>query len=189
MIDKIIKAINANLNQYLRLKLAVNQREEKVVTNNLVNQDGSTPADNANKIVCSLVNFEQEKVLSGGSFTTSGNSAKNAPINLYLYLMYTSAYQDEQKNYLEGIRMLSYVIGFFQGKQVFTPQNTPDLPSGVQKITFNIFSTDMGNLSNMWGTIGAKYMPSMLYQVRLITIFEDLMLNEVSDVKGFDTKM
>jgi len=186
MIDKIITAINNDLNRYLRLKLNLAQKEEQVILNNLVNQDGSVPPSNVNKIVCSLVNFEEEKIRSGGTFTTSGNVRQNPPINLHLYLMYSSTYQEEQQNYLEGLRLLSLVISFFQRKQVFTTHNTPDLPGESQKITFNMFSADTSNLSNLWGTIGAKYMPSVVYQVRLISIFDDQIFDEVRDIKGVD---
>ena len=178
MIDKVVKAIIENINDYIKLKFKV--EEPKVIFSNLVNQDGSVPPANNNKIICSLINIEQEQIRSAGAFMTSGKSFKNPPINIDLYLMFSSSYVEE--NYEEGLRFLSLAINFFQGKSVFTPQNTPKLPETVQKITFKMYSLDMSNLSHLWGAIGAKYMPSVIYQLRTIAFFENIMLDEVSNV-------
>lgn len=187
MTDKVLKSIIDALNRHLKVRWSVGQREDKVVLTCLVNQDGSVPPDNANKIICSIVNFEQEKVHSYGSFTTAGNGLKNPPVNLDLYLMFSSAYQGESKNYTEGLRLLSHVIGFFQARQVFNSRNTPGFPPAVQKLTFNMFNVDLGNLSNLWGALGAKYMPSVIYQVRMVTIFEDMLSDEIGDIRGINT--
>ena len=174
MIDQVVKSIITTLNDDIKIRF--NVVEPIVVLSNLVEQDGSVSPDNNNKIICSLVNIEQERFSSKGAFVTSGDSLKNPPINLDLYLMFSSCFSAE--NYTEGLRFLSVVIGFFQGRSIFTPQNTPELPVSAKKITFNIFNMDMGNLSHLWGALGAKYMPSIIYQVRMINIFEDRLLDE-----------
>ncbi len=183
MVDSIVRAIATELNDFIKLKYEVN--EPKVEVSNLVNQDGSVPPENSNKIICSLINIEQERVLSGGAFTTSGTSRKNPPINLDLFLMFSSSYTGE--NYLEGLKFLSLVVGFFQGKMVFTPQNTPLLPKTVHKITFDMFNVDLSNLSHLWGAIGAKYVPSIIYKVRMVSFFEGRILDQADAVGGLIT--
>lgn len=178
MIDQVTKALVSELNTFIKLKYEL--IEPKIVISNLVNQDGSIPPENNNRVICSLINIEQERVLSGGAFSTSGNSRKNPPINLDLFVMFSSNYSGE--NYPEGLKFLSLVVSFFQGKMVFTPQNTPMLPNNIQKITLDLFNVDLGNLSHLWGAIGAKYLPSVIYKVRMITFFEDRIIDETSSV-------
>lgn len=184
MIDQVVKAVTDNLNEYINVKFSLTDSDNKVIVSNLINQNGAVSANTTNKIICSLINIEQERIRSSGTFKTSGNSMKNAPVNLDLYLMFSSNYVDE--NYMEGLKFLSVIVNFFQGKSIFTPQNTPDLPSRNPKITFSLFNVDLGNLSHLWGALGAKYMPSVIYQVRMISFFDDRMLNEIGTIKTID---
>jgi len=185
MIHQTVKAIIDNVNDFIKLKFRV--EEPKVIFSNLVNQDGSVPSTNNNKIICSLINIEQEQLRSAGAFMTSGKGAKNPPIDLKLNLMFSSSYTED--NYAEGLRFLALVIGFFQGKTVFTPANTPRLPSYLKKITITMYSLEMSNLSNLWGAIGAKYMPSTIYQLKAISFFENMMLDEVSEIGTIDSSI
>jgi len=180
MIKNVIKSVVDQINEYVQVRFP--EPEPKVVISNLVGQDGSMPTGISNKVICSLINIEQERHLSGGRHLTAGRSVKNPPVNLDLYLMFSSNFTES--NYLEGLRFLSLIARFFQGKFVFTPRDTPGLAASNQKITFNMFNVDLGNASNLWGAIGAKYMPSVIYKVRMITINEDRLLDELTPLGG-----
>jgi len=62
------------------------------------------------------------------------------------------------------------VIAFFQTRTVFTPSNTPDLPPGIEQLTVEIENLTTTELSNLWGILGGRYLPSILYRFRMITI-------------------
>lgn len=183
MIKNVVSSIVSQLNEYIKIRFP--EPEAKVIISNLVGQDGSIPIGTTNKVICSLVNIEQERHLSGGRHLTMGKSVKNPPINLDLYIMFSANFTDT--NYLEGLRFLSLVTRFFQGKSLFSPRDTPGLSASHQKITFNMFNLDIGNLSNLWGAIGAKYMPSVVYKVRMITISEDRLLDELTPLGGLNS--
>ena len=52
-----------------------------------------------------------------------------------------------------------------------------------------MYSLEMSNLSNLWGAIGAKYMPSTIYQLKAISFFENMMLDEVSEIGTIDSSI
>ncbi len=80
--------------------------------------------------------------------------------------------------------MLSSVIGVFQANTYFTQQKNPDMPRPLEKLTFEIFNLPINELSHIWSGIGAKYVPSIIYKVRTITIKEDLISKEVPGLAG-----
>ena len=80
--------------------------------------------------------------------------------------------------------MLSTVIGVFQANTYFTQQKNPTMPSPLEKLTFEIFNLPINELSHIWSGIGAKYVPSIVYKVRMISIREDLITKEVPGLSG-----
>lgn len=176
MINLVVKAITEELNEFIKIRYLI--PEPKVIISNLINEDGSVPVGSDNKIICSLINIEQDRILSEGEFMTSEGSKKSLPVNIDLYLMFSANYTAE--NYIEGLRFLSVVMNFFHDKMVFTQGNTVGLPADVQKVTFNKFNIDLGNMSHLWAALGAKYKPSVIYKVQMVTIFQDRLLAEMS---------
>ncbi len=180
MIHNVISSINRDINVFLKSRFGL--IEDKLLVSQLLNQDGSIAFTGENKVICSLINVEQEKVhLNMGG---SASPKMNPPVNLNLYLLY-SAYFTSQ-NYDEAFKFLTAIIAFFQRKKVFTPHNTPALSEKIDKISFEIVSLDFSELSNLWATLGAKYMPSIIYKVRMLSIDENVIVEDVPIITGVD---
>lgn len=178
MIDRTLAAIIKNLND--DLKSILNTENAPVILTNLVEQSGSTPVGTENKIVCTVVSLVQEKLYSEHP-TFNRSVDQNPAINLNLYLLFSANYNSQ--NYTDGLRILSAVIGFFQNKKLFVPANTPNLPQQVEKLTLEIHNLELNELSHFWGAIGAKYMPSVIYKMRMISITQNRIKQIVPDVK------
>ena len=92
----------------------------------LINLDGSVTNNIENKVVISVINLEHEKTVKhmGGYIADDqGKFGKvNPPIYLNLYLLISANYNSE--NYLEALKMLSTVIGFFSVLINFYTRNT-----------------------------------------------------------------
>jgi len=56
-------------------------------------------------------------------------------------------------------------------------RNTPRLDPGVEKLTFEMESLSSEKLNNVWSTLGAKYMPSVVYKIRMLT-FDSSVIRE-----------
>lgn len=167
MIDSAINYIATELNQYLMRAFGLN--EDVVVVSNILEQDGTVATHVNNKIVVSLVNiekdsipFRQQKVSSVGATSTV---ATNPPIYFNIYLMFASYFGGN--NYQEGLKFLSNTISYFQGQDVFDQQNSPGLDSNIEKLILDVQNLDMNDLSNLWSILSGKYLPSVLYKVRM----------------------
>ncbi|EPB65583.1 hypothetical protein ANCCEY_15351, partial [Ancylostoma ceylanicum] len=51
-----------------------------------------------------------------------------------------------------------------QGKNVFTPDNSPGMDPVLQKLIVDIYSYSFEQQYNFWSILGAKYLPSVLYK-------------------------
>lgn len=131
--------------------------------------DTENPEENADKIIISLVNVDREDVLRNGRTYSevNGITTKHNPIiYLNLFLLFSANFN----SYPNGLTYLSSVITFFQGKNIFDQQNTVGLPNMVEKLIFDMHSINLEYLNHLWGVLGGKYYPSVLYKVRLVPI-------------------
>ncbi len=185
MIDKALNLLLKNINSYLgSIFLLGTSEADKVVLTNISKDNGSIaiPADS---LGLTLVNIEEERVVKSqiASKVTNGNSSHvNPEIKLNLYIMICTNFND----YKSGLAYLSGVIRYFQGRNVFTPENSPGLDPLIKKLIVELYSLNFEQQNHLWGAIGAKYLPSVLYKVRLITIKEDLAVDEFPVIEGFD---
>jgi hypothetical protein len=60
-----------------------------------------------------------------------------------------------------------------QGKPVYTPENTPGMNPALGTLAFKMVSLDYAQQSYLWGSLGAKYVPSVLYSLRLLTVGQE----------------
>ena len=62
---------------------------------------------------------------------------------------------------------------FFQHKPYFDAENTPDLSPKIQKMIANMHSLTFEQQNYLWGLMGAKYLPSIVFKMRTISIDEE----------------
>ena len=99
---------------------------------------------------------------------------ENRPVNFYLYLLFSA----NLKEYDDSIKRLGEVIEFFQGQNVFTARNSPhqeklDQPVeelGGFKISLELFSLTFEQINHLWGSLGGKQVPFVLYRARLVSL-------------------
>lgn len=181
MIDSAINHISGQLNQFLKSKFDLT--EDIVVVSNLMEQDGTVASNITNKLVMFLVNIAKEAVpCQSASVVPRGASRtliKYPPVHLNLYLLFAGNFSSG--NYQESLKFISNTIAFFQGHPYFDHTNTPDLGSGIEKMTLEIENLDIKDLSTLWGVLSGKYLPSILYKVRMVTIDSEAVAGQ-SDV-------
>ena len=175
MIYQSLHCLADEINDFFRIKLQVT--EDKVLLSSIVNQDGSVAVQGENKIVLTLLNVEKEnaKTSSGYPATPRTSNGQASAININLLIMLSVYFSGN--NYPEGLKFLSLVISFLQRKPVFNQSNTPRLPPEIEKLSFDLETIGLERLSNIWTMIGAKYMPSVIYKLRMLT-FDDTTVTE-----------
>lgn len=180
MIYDALDAVCAQLNTYFKNRFS--QVEDRVLLSNLVDPDGSNGIKEDNKVVMTLVNVERESI--SGNRSSFGTSA-NKPVALSLYVLFSAWFVGP--NYPEALKFLGAIVSFFQANNVITASSAPELPEGIDKLSFEYVNLDFEGVSRVWGILGAKHMPSVMYKCRLVLIDEQNIKAEFADIRGAST--
>jgi Pvc16 N-terminal domain len=89
-------------------------------------------------------------------------------------------------NYAEALKLLSAVLGYFQGKPMFNAQSASTFPKGLERLTMEVVNLDVQGVNNLWGNLGVKYQPSVLYKARMFTVQEAWVVEQVPPISGID---
>lgn len=182
MIDIALNILRNQVENHLTLvNHSIVNDEGFIVLSNVANDEGKW-AIPSGKIGMSIINVEEERIIKDQVFehrNTNGVYERyNPEIRLNLYVLFCANFVNagnETSIYGEGLKQLSNVISFFQGKNVFTPDNTPDMDSKLKKLIVEIYSYSFEQQYNFWSILGAKYLPSVLYKVRLVSFQEKVL--------------
>ncbi len=173
MIKEALGFIEKELKNYLSLKL--NSGSEDVIrVGNIVkvlDGDGDT-STNATRALISVVNIEEDRFSkSPDNYRKVDDKIvyKNPKIFLNLYILITA----KQTDYSEALKVLSFIIQFFQHKFVFDTQNSPLLDPKIERLILDLHSLNFEQMNHLWGILGGKYMPSVLYKMRVVGIEEE----------------
>lgn len=170
MIDLALTAIAGQLNQALRGAFHVT--EDVVVLGNILEQDGQVATRVDNKIVVSLVNIERDTVSHAAARPAAAGPGRMpitpAPVFLTLSVMFAANFASG--NYAEALKFISGTIGFFQSRPLMDRHNTPELDPRIERLVLDIANLGIAELSNLWSVLSGKYVPSVLYRVRMVAI-------------------
>ncbi len=183
MIHNLLPIVGAELNRYFKSRFDI--EEDRLVLSNLINQDGSVAVEGANKVVCSLVNVHEEttlKATAGTSSFSGGFAASGADVHVNLTVIFSAFFSG--RNYAEALKFISGVIYFFQNKPVFTVSNTPGLTSNIEKACFDLTSLSYHDLNSVFAMMGAKYMPSVVYRIRMLNFSSDNIEDVIPSISG-----
>jgi hypothetical protein len=182
MIHSSLSFITHELNQYLKLRTGTPNVDRVYLTSVATESGGVVIPEKS--LGVSLINIEEERIFKeqrSSQVNNEGNvEYRNPEIKLNLYLLISANFQDTVENdstddYVEGLKQLSFVISFFQAKNVFTPDNSPamaDYDPNIQRLIVDLYSYSFEQLYNFWSVVGTKYLPSVLYKVKLLSFQE-----------------
>lgn len=177
MIYETLQIIKEQLDKYLEEE---NFGKIVVLDNIALWESNSEDASRiSGKVVLSLLKLEEESTLknSPGVRVVDGKTEyENPPVNLNLYLL-ISANCD---TYDKSLSSISKTIQFFQGKKTFTYANTVYKRDNATfenlddfKFTLSLYTPSFDELNNIWGTLGGRQLPSVIYRIQLIHISSD----------------
>ena len=188
MIDKTLDFIRTQLNAYLQAKLSLLPTEDAIILSNVSQLNETQPnssgegQDPQNAFI-SLINIEEDRISkSPENFVRAFDGSivyKNPKIFLNLYILFSA----NLSTYLESLKRVSFIIQFFQYQNVFTPLNSPSIPDGIDELILDMITLSYQDLNNLWGILGSRYLPSVMYKCRLITINEDFGMGDAGLIK------
>lgn len=174
MIFEVLQVISEELNNYFE--------GSPVSLENIATVDDETGDDqnSSSDIILTLLSLQEEfalKNVSNHYINSTDVSYKNPKVNLNLYILFSA----NNSSYPESLKSISKIVAFFQAKNVFTQDNTNydrDL-EGMEKLKnfkfiIDLFTPSFEELNFIWGTLGGKQYPSVIYKVSLIEIERDI---------------
>lgn len=198
MIGEALEFLTDEINAYLMQKnMPVSGTAPEIVLTNVAAEDGNW-AIPPKTLGLSLINIEEERVFKEQKSTFRNENGDiehyNPEIKLNLYILVSANFASGEAGgstnttgvYGEGLKQLSYVISFFQGKNVFLPDNSPNLPTILKKLVVELHSYSFEQQYNFWSVVGAKYLPSVLYKVRMLVYQEKRLLDQQQPVTSMD---
>ncbi|WP_303924296.1 DUF4255 domain-containing protein [Draconibacterium sediminis] len=149
-----------------------------VVLENLALLDsGSDKAKNLEgKVIISLLSVQEESTLK--NLPTShvvNNKAEyyNPAVNINLFFMVSA----NCEMYSNSLISITKTLEYFQGKKVFTAQNTAYNRSNVSmqelddfKFVVDLYTPGFEVWNQIWGTHGGRQLPSVIYKVQLLQV-------------------
>jgi hypothetical protein len=151
-----------------------------------------------NTLNLSVVNIKEEKTLKNlphqvRNDTTLRVTYENPPVFLNFQILLVATHT----NYTDALLMLSRAIRFFQFKNIFTqdtvapasitthqPINALDRLESF-KLIFDLYSPSMEEVNHLWGTLGGKQYPFVLYMLRML----DLKFQAIQSESGLITEV
>ena len=187
MVFQAMELIRRNLNTFLTGGATVTP--DPVILGNIAYATPDTvgtPPDESAQVYLSLVNVEEEQTLKNISSIRSSDirpfAYVNPPLVINLFLLFTANHKD----YNMAIQNLSQILLFFQGNKTFTIATTPVASTGVFatleenenriKVNVDLMSLTFEQVNHLWGSLGGKQMPFLLYKARQVEIDADRML-------------
>ena len=185
VIDRAVQLVAARLNQHLRLQLQSD--EDLVLVANVVGSDGTPSAAIEDKIALFVVNVEKDglpqprrsPLPAGGRIAQS-----HEPLHLNIYLMAAAGYGDG--NYAQALKLVSQTLRFFQAHPVFDRRTSPEMPAELERLVLDIENLATQELSHLWGVLGGRYLPSVLFRMRTVVIIPEGVAGEVEPARALD---
>lgn len=169
VIDAALSLTAKRLNGHLAGRFEA--AEDLVVLAPLTDPEGKPSDITRNRLALFVTNITEDPMPRRGHATGAsiiGRAAEAPPLHLDIYAMLAAAH--DPNIYGEGLKMLSAALMFFQTYPVMTPQNTPDMPRELQQLSFEISNLRPEEMGQMWGNLGGRYVPSVMFKIRTVTL-------------------
>lgn len=84
--------------------------------------------------------------------------------------------------YEEGLKFLSDTIYFFQARSLFNAQNSPRLDERIFQLSLEVMKLNYSETYNLWASLGAKYIPSIPFKMRMLTFQGDELTKKTTKI-------
>jgi hypothetical protein len=145
---------------------------EPVIVGSIFNEKGE-PLIGAGLVGLMIINIDEERIFKAQLQQQKRNGSDievaNPEIKLNLYVMMAANPGTNKDIYDAALKRLSEVITYFQGTTFFDKTDYPTLDP-IEYLTVELFSLSFELQNQLWASIGAKYMPSVVYKVRMVVM-------------------
>jgi len=172
MINEVLTILKNQLNGSEGLQDVL---DDIAVVDDIAKHDDDT-SGLENKVVITLLNVEEESTLKNRSRYNKVQISENPtqfdmkmespPAYLNLYVMIAA----HRATYVNALANISKVIEVFQTNNVLEYLDPDDERENDFKFRIELHTVPFEQLSYIWGLLGGKVMPSVLYKISVIKI-------------------
>lgn len=179
MIYLALKALVLQMNDYLRVSFGLTQ---DIVHLAPVHREQNS--ESANQVSVSIVGMERDN--AGGvrfekQMSDARHIAKAPKWQISLHVLFAVIFKDKQ--YGESIQVFTAVLSFLQ-------RNTMILvPDTNKKYAIEPVNLSYSDQSSLWGMLDTPYSPSVLCQLRMISVDDGEIIEISSAVTGQDAQL
>lgn len=186
MINKVLTVLKDHLNNSGEFEEIPG---EIVVVLDDISKHDSEASGIENKVVITLVNVEEESTLKNSSRyltpqTQDEIKMESTPAYLNLYAMVSA----NRSSYAKSLANISKVIEIFQTNSTLNYQDNSDDRTKDFSFRIELHSVPFEQLSYVWGLLGGKVMPSVLYKISVIKIVAENNTTSVKLIKDVNIK-
>ncbi|OZG73981.1 hypothetical protein BTA51_09380 [Hahella sp. CCB-MM4] len=184
MIDQAMLLVRNTLRQFIRLKLQIDQIEEKVVLTSVIDQNGQSTIP-LNSLGITLYRIVEDRVVETEyqpSIAQSEYEKILPPVILSLEIVIAANFND----YTESLKYISAAMACFQSKNYFDHSNCPEMNKDMNPFGITLFTQNVSEHNHTWSLFGGRYMPSVMYRLRSIEIQEQMIEHIDSVVESID---
>lgn len=178
MIHKALTFLTDYLNEQFKVAFEVN--EALVVMGNPKGEVAGVD-DFENKIVISLVNIQEEMAVKPRVRRDSVMVEQEKPLGLNLQLLISANFR--KSNYLEGLRLLSFVVNILHQTPHFSKTTFPNLKDPIEQLAMEMSNISTEELSQIWQAMGANLSPSLVYKMRILGVSNSRVERRIPAVK------
>jgi len=194
MIDKAISLFRDELQSYINTRDA-----STVIIDNVGLFETSRGDTLTNSIIITLVNIEEESTLKNQPVPRKPFATKaiyeNPPVCLNLYILITCNYSGT--DYIHALNRLALVVQFLQSKNSFSSSSSVmggNIDFGDPEIirlkfTMELYTLTFEQINHLWGSLGGRQMPFVMYKLRLVSVTEHATVREVPLIEEIETNL
>ena len=157
MIHEVLAIVADDLNQLMRARLRLG---EDVVTLSPPCEPDGTPAQRVEDRLALFIASVNDRPLAPPSATLV------QPMRL-LELSLVCAACHGSANYGEGLRLLEVAMSRLAARPLLTRQNCARLPAAIDRVEIAAENLSLADWQTLWRMHGGRYLPAMMYRVRL----------------------
>ncbi len=181
MLKCALSSFADHLNRHVALSHQLD--EDVVVLKSPTSASGPVP-EAQNKIVVLVSNISEDTMTMDTRIkserVTNLSQAQYSPLPICLTVEVVVAANYDSTEYLRGLHYLSSAIEYCHAFPVFDVNNSPEMGcTGIEKFTVDMKSIGTDSTSQLWSMLGGRYLPSVVYRLRLMPVGV-----QISSLKG-----
>jgi hypothetical protein len=171
MLQQLFSFLKEDLNTFISDKIGASSQFVLFANLNNILEKADV---NTDKVIISIVNIEEEKMLKApDNYMRINNDIlyRKPPVWLNiicLFTLYTKSTED-----LPGIDMLENVVQYFQSRPRLDKSNAvvpANFPAGLEELRAEFVSLNYEQTNYLWGLFGGRYHPSVIYKFKTVPV-------------------